>query len=420
MSLLLYLQLFCGFEATKRENAKNVFPLQLFDFLNIAFHPLRARSLHIIGDMAVYIQCESSCMMPKVALHGLDVIACPKRGDGIAVPIGYNRDKHKISRGSWGFSDLSLFFFRKKPRNRGFPRGAKVVTSCKGQNLFAAQEETDMKQKERIIALCNQKGGVGKSTTVVNLGIGLARQGKRVLALDIDAQGSLTASLGFQNPDQLEDTLATALYHVMNEEPLPQGYGILHYDEGIDFLPANIELSGLEVTLVTMMSWETVLRRYLQTVQDNYDVILLACCPSLGMLTINALAAADEIVVPVMAHYLSLKALEQLLRTVTKVKRQINPNLKISGILITMADMRTNYTKDIIELLRFRRLVPVKQYHKGEWRTGAGGSAYRTVFFQEPSFSGPRRRSNAGNRQQHRAVRRTGSGYRAPSRGGRI
>ena len=149
MSLLLYLQLFCGFEAAKRENAKNVFPcvfpLQLFDFLNIAFHPLRARSLHIIGDMAVYIKRESSCMMPKVALHGLDVIACPKRGDGIAVPIGYNRDKHKISRGSWGFSDLSLFFSEKRPRNRGFPRGAKVVTSCKGQNLFAAQEETDMK-----------------------------------------------------------------------------------------------------------------------------------------------------------------------------------------------------------------------------------------------------------------------------------
>lgn len=245
-----------------------------------------------------------------------------------------------------------------------------------------------MKQKARIIALCNQKGGVGKSTTVVNLGIGLARQGKRVLALDIDAQGSLTASLGFQNPDQLEDTLATALYHVMNEEPLPQGYGILHHDEGIDFLPANIELSGLEVTLVTMMSWETVLRRYLQTVQDNYDVILLDCCPSLGMLTINALAAADEIVVPVMAHYLSLKALEQLLRTVTKVKRQINPNLKISGILITMADMRTNYTKDIIELLRdnyggklriFNSVIPLSIRAAG---TSAEG---RSIYRHDPS-----------------------------------
>lgn len=209
-----------------------------------------------------------------------------------------------------------------------------------------------MNQKARIIALCNQKGGVGKSTTVVNLGIGLARQGKRVLALDIDAQGSLTASLGYQHPDQIEDTLAMVLHHIMNEEPLPYGYGILHHDEGIDLLPANIELSGLEVTLVTMMSRETVLRQYLQMVQDDYDVILLDCCPSLGMLTINALAAADEIVVPVMAHFLSLKALEQLLRTVTRIKRQINPGLKIAGILITMADMRTNYTKDIIELLR--------------------------------------------------------------------
>ena len=209
-----------------------------------------------------------------------------------------------------------------------------------------------MNQKARVIALCNQKGGVGKTTTAVNLAIGLARQGKRVLAADIDSQGSLTASLGYQHPDQIEDTLATVLHHIINEEPIPQGYAILHHDEGIDLLPANIELSGLEVTLVNLMSRETVLRQYIETVRNDYDVILLDCCPSLGMLTINALAAADEIVVPLLAHYLSLKALEQLLRTVTKVKRQINPGLEIAGILITMADLRTNYTKEIIELLR--------------------------------------------------------------------
>ncbi len=209
-----------------------------------------------------------------------------------------------------------------------------------------------MNQKARIIALCNQKGGVGKSTTAVNLGIGLARQGKRVLLVDVDAQGSLTASLGYQQPDQMETTLATVLNRVILEEPLPKGYGIIHHDEGVDLLPANIELSGLEVTLVTMMSRETVLRQYLKTIQDDYDVILLDCCPSLGMLTINALAAATETVIPVMPHFLSLKGLEQLLRTIAKVKRQINPDLAVAGILITMADMRTNYTKDIIELLR--------------------------------------------------------------------
>ena len=209
-----------------------------------------------------------------------------------------------------------------------------------------------MNQKARVIALCNQKGGVGKTTTAVNLGIGLARQGKRVLVVDTDSQGSTTASLGYQHPDQIEDTLATVLHRIINEEPTPQGYAILHHNEGIDLLPANIELSGLEVTLVNLMSRETVLRQYIETVRNDYDVILLDCCPSLGMLTINALAAATETIIPVIPHFLSLKGLEQLLRTIAKVRRQINPNLTIAGILITMADRRTNYTKDIIELLR--------------------------------------------------------------------
>ena len=209
-----------------------------------------------------------------------------------------------------------------------------------------------MNQKVRVIALCNQKGGVGKTTTAVNLGIGLARQGKRVLVVDTDSQGSTTASLGYQHPDQIEDTLATALHRIINEKSLPQDYAILHHAEGIDLLPANIELSGLEVTLVNLMSRETVLRQYLETVQNEYDVILLDCCPSLGMLTINALAAATETIIPVIPHFLSLKGLEQLLRTIAKVRRQINPDLAIAGILITMADRRTNYTKDIIELLR--------------------------------------------------------------------
>ena len=209
-----------------------------------------------------------------------------------------------------------------------------------------------MNQKARVIALCNQKGGVGKTTTAVNLAIGLARQGKRVLVVDTDSQGSTTASLGYQHPDQIEDTLATVLHRIINEEPTPQGYAILHHNEGIDLLPANIELSGLEVTLVNLMSRETVLRQYIETVRNDYDVILLDCCPSLGMLTINALAAATETIIPVIPHFLSLKGLEQLLRTIAKVRRQINPNLTIAGILITMADRRTNYTKDIIELLR--------------------------------------------------------------------
>ena len=209
-----------------------------------------------------------------------------------------------------------------------------------------------MSTKSKIIAICNQKGGVGKTVTTVNLGIGLARQGKRVLLVDVDAQGSLTASLGYQHPDQLEETLSTVLGKVIEDKPLLPGEGIIHHEEGVDLLPANIDLAAMEVTLVNIMSRETLLREYLNTIRDQYDIILLDCCPSLGMLTINALSAADEVLIPMQAHFLSLKGMEQLMGTIGRVKRQINPTLTISGILITMADMRTTYSQGIVELLR--------------------------------------------------------------------
>ena len=209
-----------------------------------------------------------------------------------------------------------------------------------------------MRKTAKITAICNQKGGVGKTVTAVNLGIGLAREGKKVLLVDMDAQGSLTASLGYQRPDQMENTLATILGRIILDEPVSPGEGILHQAEAVDLLPANIELSGLEVTLVNTMSRETILREYLNSVREQYDVILLDCCPSLGMLTINALAAADQVLIPMQAHYLSIKGLEQLIRTISNVKRKINPGLEIAGILITMADLRTTYSREIIELLR--------------------------------------------------------------------
>ena len=209
-----------------------------------------------------------------------------------------------------------------------------------------------MSEMAKITAICNQKGGVGKTVTAVNLGIGLAREGKKVLLVDMDAQGSLTASLGYQRPDQMENTLATILGRIILDEPVSPGEGILHQAEAVDLLPANIELSGLEVTLVNTMSRETILRDYLNSVRDQYDVILLDCCPSLGMLTINALAAADQVLILMQAHYLSIKGLEQLIRTISNVKRKINPGLEIAGILITMADLRTTYSREIIELLR--------------------------------------------------------------------
>ena len=203
----------------------------------------------------------------------------------------------------------------------------------------------------RVIAIANQKGGVGKTTTTSNLGIGLAKQGKRVLLVDADAQGSLTASLGFHEPDKLEGTLATIMANIINEEEMEPQYGILHHSEGIDLMPGNIELSGLEVSLVNVMSRETILRTYIEQQKDRYDYILIDCMPSLGMITINAFASADSILIPVQAAYLPVKGLEQLIKTIGKVKRQINPKLEIEGILLTMVDNRTNYARDISTLL---------------------------------------------------------------------
>ena len=203
----------------------------------------------------------------------------------------------------------------------------------------------------KIIAVHNQKGGVGKTTTTSNLGIGLAKQGKKVLLIDADAQGSLTASLGIQEPDGLEITLATIMANIINDEEIKPGYGILRHEEGVEFMPGNIELSGLETSLVNVMSRETVLRTYIEQQKDRYDYILIDCMPSLGMITINAFTSADSILIPVQAAYLPVKGLEQLIKTIGKVKRQINPKLEIEGILLTMVDNRTNYAKDISTLL---------------------------------------------------------------------
>ena len=204
----------------------------------------------------------------------------------------------------------------------------------------------------KTIALANQKGGVGKTTTAASLGIGLSRQGKKVLLIDADAQGNLTQMLGWPQPDELSPTLSTLMEKIIAEQPIAPDEGILHHPSGVHLVPANIELSALEVTLVNTMSRETVLRQYLSTVAERYDYALIDCMPSLGMLTINALAAADSVLIPCQANYLSTKGLKLLLGSVAKVRRQINPLLKIDGILLTMVDSRTNNAKSIIAALR--------------------------------------------------------------------
>ena len=165
----------------------------------------------------------------------------------------------------------------------------------------------------QIIAIANQKGGVGKTTTCANLGIGLAQAGKKVLLIDGDPQGSLTISLGNPQPDKLPFTLSDAMGRILMDEPLRPGEGILHHPEGVDLMPADIQLSGMEVSLVNAMSRETILRQYLDTLKGQYSHILIDCQPSLGMLTVNALAAANRIIIPVQAEYLPAKGLEQLL-----------------------------------------------------------------------------------------------------------
>lgn len=209
-----------------------------------------------------------------------------------------------------------------------------------------------MAKKATVMAVVNQKGGTGKTTTTENLGVGLAMEGKKVLVVDTDPQASLTISLGYPVPDELPVTLSDLMAKVMTEQHIEAGEGILHHPEGIDLIPSNIELSGLEVSLFNAMSRETILRQYLDMMKKNYDFILLDCMPSLGMLTVNALAAADTVLIPVQAQYLPAKGLEQLLQTINKVRRQINPKLKIEGILLTMVDNRTNYAKDISSLIR--------------------------------------------------------------------
>lgn len=209
-----------------------------------------------------------------------------------------------------------------------------------------------MANKAVVLAVSNQKGGTGKTTTCENLGIGLAQEGKKVLLVDTDPQASLTVALGYPRSDDLSFTLSDAMEKIMTEQPIAPGEGLLHHPEGVDLMPANIMLSGLEVSLVNAMNREKILKQYLDTVRREYDFILLDCMPSLGMLTVNALAAADQVLIPVQAQYLSAKGLEQLLQTINKVRRQINPKLKIEGILLTMVDSRTNYAKEISALIR--------------------------------------------------------------------
>ena len=199
----------------------------------------------------------------------------------------------------------------------------------------------------RTIAIANQKGGVGKTTTSINLSASLAAKGKKVLMIDTDPQGNATSGFGIDKND-LEDTI----YELILGECSVQDCIIKDVIPGVSVLPSNVNLAAAEIELIGVDKKEYILKKEIDWVKDSYDFIIIDCPPSLSMLTVNALAVANSVVIPVQAQYLSAKGLEQLLGTIAKVRRQINPKLTIEGILLTMVDNRTNYAKEISGIIR--------------------------------------------------------------------
>ena len=203
----------------------------------------------------------------------------------------------------------------------------------------------------KTIVITNRKGGCGKSVTAANLGVGLARHGKRTLLIDTDNQHSLTISMGVTEADKLPVTISTVISDIIAKKDIDPKNGIIHHEEGIDLMPANDSLTGMELTLAPLMGREIILRKYINKVKPLYDFILLDTCPTLDVLTINSLAAADSTLIPVTPKFLDAKGLELLLKSIANIREDINPNLSICGILFTMTENRTNLSKGIINVI---------------------------------------------------------------------
>ena len=220
------------------------------------------------------------------------------------------------------------------------------------QEILVYEKGAFIMPKCKVIAVTNQKGGVGKTTTTENVAIGLARNGCNVLIVDFDPQGDLTSCLGWKNNDSLEHSVSSMLDDYINDNDINYESLILHHEEHVDLIPANIELADFEMRLVSAINREQTLSNCIEPLRNQYDYIFIDCPPSLGMLTVNALSAADEVLIPVQTQYLPAKGMTKLLQTVGKVQRKINSNLKITGIVMTLADLNTNLTKSTIETIR--------------------------------------------------------------------
>lgn len=207
-------------------------------------------------------------------------------------------------------------------------------------------------KKAEVISIANQKGGVGKTTTAFNLGVALSQRNKRVLLVDADPQGDLTSYMGIEDSENLPVTIATLMNRAINDEAIKPSEAIIKHSEGVDLLPANLDLSSLEIGLINAMNREYTLKNCLSSLKENYDYIIIDCMPSLSMITINSLACSDRIIIPAQAEFLSAKNLNALMKTVIKVRHQINPTLNIEGILMTIVDNRTRLSKEIISDLK--------------------------------------------------------------------
>jgi chromosome partitioning protein len=203
----------------------------------------------------------------------------------------------------------------------------------------------------RIISIANQKGGVGKTTTAVSLAAALAEMGERTLAVDLDSQGHLTINLGCRRPDELELTV----YNLLTDHRVAAPDVRLHSESvGVDFLPANIELSGADLQLVNEFGRESVLKEKLESIENDYDYIVVDCPPSLGLLSVNALVASTEVIIPLQCEYFGMKGMQQLQRTIDRVRVKLNPELHIAGILPTMFKSRTLHSQEVLELVKER------------------------------------------------------------------
>lgn len=238
-----------------------------------------------------------------------------------------------------------------------------------------------------VIAVANNKGGISKTTTCINLAKGLSDAGKRVLVIDSDPQGNATAAVGYDEPDSIEENLGTVMKMIINDDEIGEGYGVLTTTMGFDILPGNIDLSEMEVTLVNTMDRERVMKQYVTMVSPFYDYNIVDCAPSLGTITTNALVAANSVLIPVQSSFLPVKGLEALIKHIMRIKKHINYDLEIEGILMTLVDGRSTFAKQIIEIVKqsYGNQVRVfKQYIPRSVRAEESTAEGKSIFEYDP------------------------------------